>query len=75
MKTAEQMADDILISLRMKNAPERILIVAYLEKCLDMAKKEANQNVLSYVESRHKDINGDLINCNYHSLAKILNKK
>lgn len=47
LKTATEMTDDILSSLRMKNAPERILIEAYLEKCLESAKKEGKIEALT----------------------------
>lgn len=46
LKTAKQMTDDILSSLRIPNAPEAILIEAYIEKCLESAKKEGEIEAL-----------------------------
>lgn len=39
-KTPKQITDDILKSLRMESAPERILIEMYLEKVIDQIKAE-----------------------------------
>jgi hypothetical protein len=73
-KTAAEMTNDILKSLQKENAPERILLEPYLEKCLEMARKEARKEVLNFVQPHNVDVNGDIINCSYHKLFEMLNK-
>lgn len=52
LKTATEMTDDILSSIRMKNAPERVLIESYIEKCLVSAKKEGYLEALKEFEKK-----------------------
>jgi hypothetical protein len=44
-KTPQEVADDILNSLRVPNAPERILLEAYLEKWKESIRKEVFEEV------------------------------
>lgn len=55
IKTANQMTDDILSSIRMSNAPERVLIELYIEKCLESAKKEGYNEALKETEKKVKN--------------------
>ena len=52
LKTAVEMTDDILSSLRMKNAPERVLIEVYIEKCLESAKKDGKLEALEEMQKK-----------------------
>ena len=71
-KTAEQMTKDILSALRKDDAPEAVLLEIYLEKYLNMAKKEGLKDVLGFVEKHDVDIDGNIVNCNYHMLFDLL---
>lgn len=73
-KTAEQMTKDILSALRKDDAPEAVLLEIYLEKYLNMAKKEGLKDVLGFVEKHDVDIDGNIVNCNYHMLFDLLKK-
>lgn len=50
IKTAIEMTEDILISIGMKNAPEKILIEAYIQKCLDSAKKDGYDQAINEIK-------------------------
>jgi len=50
-KTGTEMADDILSSMRMKNAPERVLIEAYIDIMIKQHRKEA---VDEYIAEQNK---------------------
>lgn len=57
LKTAKEMTSDILSSLRIPNAPEAILIEAYIEKCLESAKKEGkDEGKLEVIEDYLKKL-------------------
>ena len=73
-KTAKQMTSDILSSLRDENNPLGVLIESYLEKCLEMARKEARKEVLEFVQPHDCDVKGNIVECNYHTLFDILTK-
>jgi hypothetical protein len=73
-KTAEQMTKDILSALRKDDAPEAVLLEIYLEKYLNMAKKEGLKDVLGFIEKHDVDIDGNIVNCNYHMLFDLLKK-
>jgi hypothetical protein len=73
-KTAKEMTSDILKSLRDENNPLGILIEGYLEQCLKMVKKEARKEVLDFVQPHDCDVNGNIVECNYHTLFDILTK-
>lgn len=51
-KTPKEMTNDILSALRMKDAPEAILVEAYLEAMIKQHRKEA---VKEYQEDERKD--------------------
>ena len=51
VKNAQEITDDILKSLNKKNAPERILIEAYLEVIIKRIKDEA---VNEYIANQKK---------------------
>jgi hypothetical protein len=51
MRTPEEMTDDILSSMRMKDAPERVLIEAYLDVMIKKHRKEA---VAEYIAEQNK---------------------
>jgi hypothetical protein len=51
MRTPEEMTDDILRSIRMKDAPERVLIEAYLDVMIKKHRKEA---VTEYIAEQNK---------------------
>mgnify|MGYP000495023574 CR=1 FL=1 len=55
LKTATEMTDDILSSIRMKNAPERVLIESYIEKCLELAKKDGYNEALEEMQKKSED--------------------
>lgn len=74
IKTATEMTDDILSSIGMKNVPERVLIEAYIEKCLESAKNDVKKEILEYIQPHDVDVNGNIVSCNYHNLFDILNK-
>ena len=44
-KTPKQVADDILSSLKLPNAPERVLIEVYLEKWEESIRKKAIEEI------------------------------
>ncbi len=73
-KTAKEMTSDILSSLRDQDNPLGILIEGYLEQCLKMAKKEARKEVLEFVQPHEVDDNGNIKDCNYHTLFDMLSK-
>jgi hypothetical protein len=50
-KTGVEMADDILSSLRMKSAPEKILLEVYLDIMIKQHRKEA---VAEYIAEQNK---------------------
>ena len=66
------MTKDILSALRKDDAPEAVLLEIYLEKYLNMAKKEGLKDVLGFVEKHDVDIDGNIVNCNYHMLFDLL---
>lgn len=74
VKTAEQITNDILASLGKKDAPERILLEPYLEKCLEMARKEVRKEILDFVQPHECDVKGNIVECNYHTLFDMLTK-
>lgn len=74
VKTAKEMTSDILTSLRDENNPLGILIEGYLEKCLEMARKEARKEVLDFVQPHDVDGNGNIKECNYQTLFDMLTK-
>ena len=74
VKTPEQMVSDILTSLGKKEAPEGIILEIYLERCLEMARKQARKEVLEFVQPHDVDINGNIVECNYHTLSDMLTK-
>ncbi len=51
VKNAQEITDDILKSLNKKNAPERILIEAYLEVIIKRIKDEA---IKDYIANQDK---------------------
>lgn len=53
-KNHVEMTDDILSSLRLKNAPERILLEVYLDVMIKRHKKEA---VDEYIAEQNKTSN------------------
>ena len=73
-KTPKEMTSDILTSLRDEKNPLAILIEGYLEKCLEMARKEARKEVLEFVQPHDVDVKGNIIECNYHTLFDMLTK-
>jgi hypothetical protein len=73
-KTAKEMTSDILSSLRDEDNPLGIIIEGYLEKCLEMAKKEARKEVLVFVQPHDCDVKGNIVECNYHTLCDMLSK-
>ncbi len=46
-KKPEEMASDILSSLRIPNAPEKVLVEAYLEAMIKQHKREAVQEYIN----------------------------
>jgi REP element-mobilizing transposase RayT len=46
-KNHEEMASDILSSLRIPNAPEKVLVEAYLEAMIKQHKREAVQEYIN----------------------------
>jgi hypothetical protein len=73
-KTAKEMTSDILSSLRDENNPLGVLIEAYLEKCLEMTRKEVRKEILDFVQPHDCDVNGNIVECNYHTLFDMLTK-
>jgi hypothetical protein len=73
-KTAKEMTNDILSSLNDQNNPLAILIEGYLERCLEMAKKEERKEILEFIQHHDVDDNGNIKDCNYHNLFDILSK-
>jgi hypothetical protein len=74
MKTAKEMTSDILSSLRDENNPLGILIEGYLEKCLEMARKEGRKEVLEHIKTHDIDDKGNIKECNFHFLYNMLTK-
>jgi len=73
-KTPKEMTNDILSSLRDENNPLAILIEGYLEKCIKDHVKAARKEVLDFVQPHDCDVNGNIVECNYHTLFDKLTK-